>query len=40
MMEDDLLDFIDWYNVMNEDLEGKSSGEIVNMYMYFLNNKI
>tara|TARA_B100001093_G_scaffold519578_1_gene609242 strand:+ start:476 stop:595 length:120 start_codon:yes stop_codon:yes gene_type:complete len=39
-MEDDLLDFIDWYNAMNEDLEGKSSREIVNMYMYFLNNKI
>lgn len=39
-MEDDLLDFIDWYNAMSEDLEGKSSREIVNMYMYFLNNKI
>ena len=39
-MEDELLDFIDWYNAMYEDLEGKSSKEIVNMYMYFLNNKI
>lgn len=39
-MEDELLDFIDWYNVMYEDVEGKSSREIVNMYMYFLNNKI
>jgi len=39
-MEDDLLDFIDWYNVMYEDIEGRTSKEIVNMYMYFLNNKI
>lgn len=39
-MEDELLDFIDWYNAMYEDLEGKTSMEIVNMYMYFLNNKI
>jgi hypothetical protein len=39
-MEDQLLDFIDWYNAMYEDLEGKTSREIVNMYMYFLNNKI
>jgi hypothetical protein len=39
-MEDELLDFIDWYNVMYEDVSGKSSKEIVNMYMYFLNNKI
>tara|TARA_S200002703_G_scaffold157782_1_gene166557 strand:- start:2289 stop:2408 length:120 start_codon:yes stop_codon:yes gene_type:complete len=39
-MEDELLDFIDWYNVMYEDLEGKTSREIVNMYMYFLKNKI
>ena len=39
-MEDQLLDYIDWYNAMYEDLEGKTSREIVNMYMYFLNNKI
>ena len=39
-MEDQLLDFIDWYNAMYEDVEGKTSKEIVNMYMYFLNNKI
>lgn len=39
-MEDQLLDFIDWYNTMYEEIEGKSSKEIVNMYMYFLNNKI
>jgi hypothetical protein len=39
-MEDELLDFVDWFNAMYEDLEGKSSHEIVNMYMYFLNNKI
>lgn len=39
-MEDQLLDFIDWYNAMYEDLEGKTSREIVNMYMYFLNDKI
>lgn len=39
-MEDDLLDFIDWYNIMYEDIEGRTSKEIVNMYMYFLNNKI
>lgn len=39
-MEDQLLDFIDWYNAMYEDLEGKTSREIINMYMYFLNNKI
>lgn len=39
-MEDQLLDFIDWYNAMYEDVEGKTSREIVNMYMYFLNNKI
>jgi len=39
-MEDELLDFVDWFNAMYEDIEGKSSNEIVNMYMYFLNNKI
>ena len=39
-MEDQFLDFIDWYNAMYEDLKGKTSREIVNMYMYFLNNKI
>ena len=39
-MEDELLDFIDWYNAMYEDLEGNTSREIVNMYMYFLKNKI
>jgi len=39
-MEDELLDFLDWYNAMFEDLEGRTSREIVNMYMYFLNNKI
>lgn len=39
-MEDELLDFIDWYNIMNEEIEGKSNREIVNMYMYFKKNKI
>jgi len=39
-MEDELLDFLDWYNAMFEELEGRTSREIVNMYMYFLNNKI
>tara|TARA_R100000951_G_C2651218_1_gene184466 strand:- start:1301 stop:1420 length:120 start_codon:yes stop_codon:yes gene_type:complete len=39
-MEDELLDFLDWYNVMCHNVEGKTSREIINMYMYFLNNKI
>lgn len=39
-MEEELLDFLDWYNAMYDDIEGKTSREIVNMYMYFLNNKI
>jgi len=39
-MEGELLDFIDWYNVMYEDLKGKTSQEIVNMYLYFKTNKL
>ena len=39
-MEGELLDFLEWYNVMSDELGGKSTQEIVNMYMYFLNNKI
>lgn len=39
-MEGELLDFLEWYNAMSDDVEGISTHEIVNMYMYFLNNKI
>jgi|9_EtaG_2_1085328.scaffolds.fasta_scaffold21612_3 hypothetical protein len=39
-MEGELLDFLEWYNAMSEDIEGMSSQEIINMYMYFKNNKI
>ena len=40
MNEIDLVDFMDWYNVMYEDLKGKTSEEITNMYYYYLNNKL
>ena len=39
-MEGELIDFLDWYNAMRDDVEGKTSTEIINMYMYFSNNKI
>jgi hypothetical protein len=40
MNEIDLVDFIDWYNVMHEDLKSKTSEEVKNMYYYYLNNKL
>lgn len=40
MNEIDLLDFIDWYNVMHEDVNSKTSEEVKNMYYYYLNNKL
>jgi len=40
MNEIDLVDFIDWYNVMHEDVNSKTSEEIKNMYYYYLNNKL
>jgi len=39
-MEGELLDFIDWYNIMYEDVRGLQSEEIVNMYLYYKNNKL
>ena len=40
MNEIDLVDFIDWYNVMHEDLKSKTSEEVKKMYYYYLNNKL
>jgi hypothetical protein len=40
MNEIDLVDFIDWYNVMHEDVNSKTSEEVKNMYYYYLNNKL
>lgn len=40
MNEIELLDFIDWYNVMHEDVKNMTSEEIKNMYYYYLNNKL
>ena len=40
MDEIELLDFIDWYNVMHEDIKKRSPEEIKNMYYYYLNNKL
>jgi hypothetical protein len=40
MNEIDLVDFIDWYNVMHEDVKSKTSEEVKNMYYYYLNNKL
>jgi hypothetical protein len=40
MSEEELLDFIDWYRVMHEDVSKMTSDEVKNMYYYFLNNKL
>jgi hypothetical protein len=40
MNDIELLEFIDWYNVMHEELRHMNSDEIKNMYFYYLNNKL
>lgn len=38
--DENYVDFKDWYNVMGEELNGKTPKEIVNMYLYFEKNKL
>jgi len=39
-MEDELLDFIDWYNLMYEENKGITSKEIINKYLYYQKNRL
>lgn len=40
MSDTELLDFIDWYRVVEETLYDMTSEQVKNMYLYYLNNKL